>query len=118
MTKQEKIVLYFLTALLILGIAVKLYQSRQNPLNLKIERANLLMDVADADRIIRQVQTVRINTADAQDFMRLPGIGPVLAGRIVKYRNKNGRFASVEDLKKVKGIGIKKYEGIKQYLVL
>ncbi|MBC7247844.1 MAG: helix-hairpin-helix domain-containing protein [Actinobacteria bacterium] len=52
---------------------------------------------------------VNINTADADELEKLPGIGPTLAERIVSYRENNGGFRSVEDLKKVSGIGEKKF---------
>ena len=55
-------------------------------------------------------QVVNINTATVQDFESLPGIGPVMAQRIVDYRNEHGPFKSVEELTKVKGIGESKLE--------
>lgn len=48
---------------------------------------------------------VNINTASADDLDALPGIGPVIATRIVDFRTKNGKFASVDDLTNVSGIG-------------
>ena len=50
---------------------------------------------------------VNINTADAKELATLPGIGQVKAEAIVKYRNDKGKFKSISDLKKVKGIGEK-----------
>ena len=55
-------------------------------------------------------QIVNINTATVQDFESLPGIGPVMAQRIVDYRDEHGPFKSVEELTKVKGIGESKLE--------
>ena len=55
-------------------------------------------------------QVVNINTATVQDFENLPGIGPVMAQRIVDYRDEHGPFKSVEELTKVKGIGESKLE--------
>jgi competence protein ComEA len=49
-------------------------------------------------------QTIDINHADAATLDTLPGIGPVLAGRIVSYREANGPFARVEELARVDGI--------------
>ena len=48
---------------------------------------------------------VAINRATAKEFESLDGIGPVLASRIVSYRKANGAFITIEDLKKVPGIG-------------
>lgn len=48
---------------------------------------------------------VNINSASESDLEDLPGIGPVLAGRIVEWRTANGPFASVDDLGQVEGIG-------------
>ena len=50
-----------------------------------------------------------LNTATAGDLDGLPGIGPVLAQRIVDWRTEHGRFASVEQLREVTGIGESKY---------
>ena len=47
---------------------------------------------------------VNINTADVQELQTLPGIGEVRAVAIVDYRNKNGEFTSIEELKNVSGI--------------
>jgi len=48
---------------------------------------------------------VDLNTAGVGDLDALPGIGPVLAQRIVDYRTRNGRFRSVDQLDDVPGIG-------------
>lgn len=57
---------------------------------------------------------ININTATAAELTALPGIGEVLAGRIVEYRKQHGAFQSLEDIKNVDGIGEKKFEGIKE----
>lgn len=54
-----------------------------------------------------------LNRATEHDFESLPGIGSVLAGRIVDYRHGVGSFHSVEDLREVKGIGKKKLDRIR-----
>ena len=55
---------------------------------------------------------VNINTADAETLAALPGIGGVLAERIVAYRRQNGPFRAIEEITKVEGIGEKKAETI------
>ncbi|MFN8497005.1 MAG: ComEA family DNA-binding protein [Anaerolineae bacterium] len=57
---------------------------------------------------------VNLNTATKEELDALPGIGPVLADRIIEYRQKNGPFQRPEDLKKVPGFGgAKLFDGIK-----
>ena len=61
-----------------------------------------------ADQIGQTVNTtgkININTADKNELMKLSGIGPVLAERIIAYREKEGCFSTIEDLTKVSGIG-------------
>ena len=50
---------------------------------------------------------VNVNTATSEQLTSLKGIGPVIAQRIVDYRQENGRFASMDQLQEVKGIGPK-----------
>ncbi len=59
---------------------------------------------------------IDINKATADDFAKLPGIGPALAKQIVAYREKHGPFRRVEDLMALKGIGFKKWKAIKPYV--
>lgn len=61
---------------------------------------------------------VNLNRATIAQLDSLPGIGPVLATRIIEYRKTNGPFAAIEDLRKVKGIGAKLFEEIKARLSL
>lgn len=59
---------------------------------------------------------VNINTASQGDLDSLPGIGPALANRIIDYRLKHGSFKNVKDLKKVPGIGDKKFADLKDLI--
>lgn len=60
--------------------------------------------------------TVNINTAGLQELQRLPGIGEVLAQRIIDYREENGPFQTVSELTMVSGIGISKLEELMDYI--
>ncbi len=61
---------------------------------------------------------VNLNAAGEAELQTLPGIGPVLAERIVRYREENGPFATVDDLTGVKGIGEKKLEALRPYVTI
>jgi len=56
---------------------------------------------------------ININRATAGELDSLPGIGPVLASRIIDYRKTNGPFTTVDDLQKVSGIGSAKFTQFK-----
>lgn len=59
---------------------------------------------------------VNINTANAQELQKLNGIGEKKAELIVAYRQKNGQFASIEDIKQISGIGDKTFAALKDQL--
>ncbi|HHT9138424.1 MAG: helix-hairpin-helix domain-containing protein [Candidatus Brocadiales bacterium] len=68
---------------------------------------------------VEQVEgKVNINTATESQIALLPGLGPKLATEVVNYRANNGNFKTIEDIKKVSGVGDKKFEKIKDYVVL
>ena len=59
-----------------------------------------------------QPNSVNINSATEQELQSLPGIGPATASKIIEYRNTNGPFSKIDELKNVSGIGDKKFESI------
>ena len=59
---------------------------------------------------------VNINKASQSELESLSGVGPSLASKIIEYRNSNGKFSNIEDIKKVSGIGDTKYEAIKDFI--
>lgn len=61
----------------------------------------------------RNTNMVNINKASQTELETLPGIGPSIALKIINYREENGKFSSVEDLRNVNGIGDSKFENIK-----
>jgi comEA protein len=61
---------------------------------------------------------VDINTADTMALEGLPGIGPAKAKAVIEYRQKNGTFKTVEDLKNVAGIGDKTVEQLKDKITV
>jgi competence ComEA-like helix-hairpin-helix protein len=59
---------------------------------------------------------IDINTAGAEDWKRLPGVGPELAREIVSFRSKHGPFRRIEDLLAIPRIGYKRWKGMRPYL--
>ena len=59
---------------------------------------------------------VNINTANEAELDTLPGIGSAMAKRIIEYRNSNGNFKSIEEIKNVKGIGEAKFSKMQDRL--
>lgn len=61
---------------------------------------------------------ININTAEKEAFLALPGIGEVLADRILAYRDSHGSFDCVEGLMNVEGIGEKRMEDILEFITI
>ncbi len=77
---------------------------------MKAIRAFLAVTLLSAALVVLAAEPVNINTADSQTLATLEGIGEKRAKAIIDYRSKHGPFVSVEDLVKVKGIGVKTLE--------
>lgn len=67
-------------------------------------------------RAVKKIENVEINSADSAAWEALPGIGPVFAARIVKFRDKLGGFLSVEQIREVYGIQDSTFQLISPYL--
>ena len=64
------------------------------------------------------MEPININTASVEELTKLPGIGEVLAGRIIKYRQTHGPFQSLSELTLVEGIGLEKLNALKDYATI
>jgi competence ComEA-like helix-hairpin-helix protein len=71
-----------------------------------------------ASRRLDDAAPIDLNAADAATLDRLPGVGPVLAARIVEHRTTLGAFERVEDLRAVRGIGPRLLERIRPHVVV
>ena len=76
---------------------------------------NVRVFIGDNEPIFTGIFTIDPNTSPADSLELLPGIGKVLADRIVEYRQHN-RFKKEVDITEVNGIGPKSYERLKPYL--
>jgi len=106
-TRYERRALLLFIALVLIGSSIRYYQHRSVNSRLEIwnQRSAQIDSLTHSKIEVTSASPIDINAADARQLQRLPGIGPVLAGRIIDWRNQNGRFSSVSDLDKVFGIG-------------
>lgn len=105
MNNREKNILIVVICILILGLGVQYVQ--------RITRTSLPGDIPSLSDNILPVQ---VNTASRGELERLPGIGPVIAERIIAYRESFGPFKEIDELKKIHGIGSVKINKIAPYI--
>lgn len=63
-------------------------------------------------------KVVNINTAEQSALEEIPGIGPKKAQEIIQYRDANGGFKTIEEIKEIKGIGDKTFESLKDFIAI
>jgi comEA protein len=63
-------------------------------------------------------EKINLNSATVEQLESLPGVGPAMAKTIVEHRTKVGKFNRIEEIMKVKGIGEKKFQKIKDRLTI
>jgi competence protein ComEA len=125
-TRNEQRVLLILSVCFLAGGAIKIYQDHYQSLPVtpmdpifredgNPELANGLSSNRDQTET-GSFFTVSLNAATQTDLERIPGIGPVMAKRILSYRAEKGRFKVIEELLSVKGIGPKKLLKIRPYI--
>jgi comEA protein len=76
--------------------------------------ASNLIDSSQPDR----ADMININTAGTSELVKLPGIGPSIAERIINHRSEHGAFQRIEDIMNVRGIGRTRFDQIKHLLTV
>jgi len=105
LTHQERQVILFLIIITLIGIGINFLGKRYS--QVKIIAC-----------LHQNLGKINLNKADKDMLMGVSGIGEKTAQRIIEYRQKQGSFEDIEELKNIKGISINKYEVIKEYFYL
>jgi len=123
---SQQTAIWLLAAAFLVGTAIRFFQARQ-PVPVALEH-QIFPDSAQAvafreraaqvGRLAEELahRPIDINSATRAELESLPGIGPVLAQRVIDYRERHGPFASVEMLDNVPGIGPKRLEAMREYV--
>ena len=100
---------------------VNLAQTVRDGMQIHVPGQALLQNNPGSDRYVSPAGSsavaegkININTADAGELDKLPGVGPAMAAKIVDWRKTNGPFHDGNDLKKVKGMSETKYQKLKE----
>ncbi len=135
-TKNEQKVFLFLSVVFLAGVSIRAYKAyfinepvRQFDYSASDkefeERAKRLASVAaengtnnvrDESHGQAARKKIKLNTATKNDLVSLPGIGEGIAEEILLYRDERGKFTSIDELRKIKGIGAKKLEKLLPYI--
>ena len=90
-----------------------------NQVNLISDGAGVGVVITDSNVEENEVDSkVNINTASKEKLETLPGVGETTAQKIIDYREANGKFKTIEDIKNVSGIGDAKYESLKDKITV
>ncbi|MGC8797276.1 MAG: ComEA family DNA-binding protein [candidate division WOR-3 bacterium] len=112
MNRRELVVVIFLSAVFLSGALINTYKKWQ------LRRQLATLPVALSYPAEVQTDTlIDINTATIEQLDALPGIGPVLAQRIIAYRERHGGFKDVNELRKISGIGPKRFAAIRELII-
>ncbi|MFH1277443.1 MAG: helix-hairpin-helix domain-containing protein [Candidatus Eisenbacteria bacterium] len=119
MTSQERWLVILVAFLVLFGSAARRYRlapaerSRPAPASIEpeAESPGEKKEEPEEDRI-------DLNRCDARELEELPGLGPVLARRVIDWREAHGPYGTVEDLVKVRGIGPKTLRRVRSRLVV
>ena len=137
-TRREKTVICIMALVLLAGSVVSFYRNDHSTGSwevlseedsVKVERlqeiSGSVQQKPDGSNQAESIKNkssftfpININSATVEELKLLPGIGSVLAERIVGYRSENGAFTSIDSLIKVPGIGAKRLDSIKDKITL
>ncbi|MGB2630045.1 MAG: helix-hairpin-helix domain-containing protein [Candidatus Omnitrophota bacterium] len=118
MTKHEMVFVAVLSAFLLIGAFVLYYKHTRPVPEITIVKGGVKeqLTLKQVEENLKEARRVDINKATASELQVIPGVGEVLASKIVEYRSSRGDFEYETDLLNVEGIGEKKLEKIREYI--
>lgn len=114
--RLERIILIFLILALVFGVAVSAVLKSRPAVKVTIGKFNPEDYKGVRSDPALYGEKININTASAEDLMKIKGVGETISGRIIEYRYRIGRFNSIDDIKNVKGVSVALFEKIKSRL--
>ncbi len=102
LTVEERKTIIFLGLILFIGLGLKF-------LTVKFQKVCIF--VSSSQDVFR----IDLNTADKQTLMEVPGIGEIIAERIIEYRRERGAFKNKDELRSIKGITELRYRKMQEY---
>jgi len=123
-TPQEIKALIFLLIALLVGSGITLYKRSHPQFAPELMREKSpqttvysppLSDSLGGESVNKKIN---LNQATSEELEVIPGLGPILSQKIIAYREAHGPFRKLDDLMQISGIGPKKFEQIKDYLIL
>jgi competence ComEA-like helix-hairpin-helix protein len=120
MNRRERAVLLLVTAAFAAGIGVSYFRRVGFTHRAALNPIAVVQDTSGGclPESAGVPSPVDLNQATTRQLDGLPGIGPVLAGRIVEYRRRSGGFRRVSELRAVSGIGEKRYSALKDLVTV
>lgn len=127
LTRQEQRIILFLLSTFAAGAVIRWHRQQQPspPVDPQVvaEFTRRSAEVVPETTAVggaareRMVWPLDLNRATAEELQQLPGIGAVMAQRIIDYRAAHSRFGSAEELRRVKGIGHRTFQKLKPLVV-
>ena len=118
MNRRERAILLLLTATFLVGLVVTYCRRVALRRRVALNPIAVVHDAAAGCSLDPAAPPVDLNRATQRQLDGLPGVGSVLAGRIIEYRQRKGGFRSVSELKAVSGIGKKRYAALKDLVTV